>query len=93
MKAAILVAKMLILGAVAGASFPAIAGAKRVAGVPSVGAKSRDVVFDGSTVTGKYLSAGEATSVVEQEKKLGDLAGVRANFNDRLRVERAQLAK
>lgn len=92
MRAAFFVAKMLILGAVAGASFPAIAGL-RAAGKPSASAKSRDVIFDGSTVTGKYLSAGEATSTVEQEKNLGDLAGIRANFNDRLRAERAQLAK
>jgi hypothetical protein len=74
------------------------AGAKktghRVAGKPSAARRdelSRDVVFDGSTVNGRYLSAGEAISTVEQEKKMNDLIGVRANFNDRLKADRARL--
>ena len=52
---------------------------------------SRDVVFDGSTVNGRYHSAGEAVATVETEKKMNDLIGFRRDFKDRLVVERARL--
>ena len=54
---------------------------------------SRDVVFDGSTVNGRYHSAGEAVASVETEKKLNDLIGARKDFKDRLAVENARLKK
>jgi hypothetical protein len=54
---------------------------------------SRDVVFDGSTVNGRYHSAGEAVATVENEKKLNDLIGARKDFKDRLAVENARLKK
>lgn len=52
---------------------------------------SRDVVFDGSVVNGKYLSAGEAVSTVESEKTLNDLIGMRGDFKDRLTAEKQRL--
>ena len=52
---------------------------------------SRDVVFDGSTVSGRYHSAGEAVTTVESEKKMNDLIGFRRDFKDRLTVQRAEL--
>lgn len=52
---------------------------------------SRDIVFDGSVVKGKYLSAGEAVSTVESEKTLDNLIGMRADFKDRLAAERQRL--
>lgn len=52
---------------------------------------SRDIVFDGSVVKGKYLSAGEAVSTVESEKTLDNLIGVRTDFKDRLAAERQRL--
>lgn len=54
---------------------------------------SRDVVFDGSVVNGKYLAAGEAVSTVESEKSLGNLIGLRADFKDRLAAERQRLKR
>lgn len=57
----------------------------------SKGKLSRDVVFDGSVVNGKYLASGEAVSTVENEKKLNNLIGMRADFKDRLEDQRAQL--
>lgn len=44
---------------------------------------STDVRFDNHTVGGKIQSPLEALSVVENEKKIDDLIGVRKNFNDR----------
>lgn len=58
---------------------------------PSGGKLSRDVVFDGSVVNGKYLASGEAVSTVENEKSLNNLIGMRADFKDRLGDQRAQL--
>jgi|GEM_PF-4572738 len=55
------------------------------------GKLSREVVFDGSVVNGKYLASGEAVSTVENEKKLNNLIGMRADFKDRLEDQRAQL--
>jgi hypothetical protein len=60
---------------------------------PSAKKMSRDVVFDGSTVNGRYHSAGEAVATVENEKKLNDLIGARKDFKDRLAVENARLKK
>ena len=82
--------------AASGASQKAKLGKRaRAAGKPSASrpadALSRDVVFDGSTVNGRYLSAGEAISTVEQEKKMNDLIGARANFVDRLKADRTRL--
>ena len=57
----------------------------------SKGKLSREVVFDGSVVNGKYLASGEAVSTVENEKKLNNLIGMRADFKDRLEDQRAQL--
>ena len=59
--------------------------------VAKQGKLSRDVVFDGSVVNGKYLSSGEAVSTVENEKSLGNLIGMRSDFKDRLTEERARL--
>lgn len=51
----------------------------------------REFVFDGSTVNGRYHSAGEAVAKVEQEKKLNNLVGLRRDFKDRLAAERDRL--
>lgn len=51
----------------------------------------REVVFDGSTVSGQYHSAGEGVTKVEQEKKMNDLIGMRRDFKDRLVSERQRL--
>lgn len=51
----------------------------------------REFVFDGSTVSGRYHSAGEAVAKVEQEKKMNDLVGMRRDFKDRLAAERDRL--
>ncbi len=48
---------------------------------------STDFNFDGSVVRGKYQMADEAVTVVENEKTLDDLLGVRKNFKDRLQLE------
>ena len=64
---------------------------KKSAATAKQNSLSRDVVFDGSTIHGKYLSAGEATSTVEKEKKLNDLIGPRADMNDRLKEDRQRL--
>ncbi len=66
-------------------------GAKEKTGPTTKGKLSRDVVFDGSVVNGKYLASGEAVSTVENEKKLNNLIGMRADFKDRLDDQRAQL--
>lgn len=89
MKVAFFVARWLILGALAVVSGTADA---RKAGAPSAHV-SRDVVFDGSTIGGRYLSAGEATATVEQEKKMNELIGSRANFNDRLKADSTNRTK
>jgi hypothetical protein len=60
------------------------------AGKPTV---SRDLVFDGSPVNGRYHSAGEATAVVEEEKNLNQLIGARRDFRDRLAAESLRLEK
>ncbi len=52
---------------------------------------SRDVVFDGSMINGRYHTAGEAVTTVETEKKMNELVGFRRDFKDRLAVERARL--
>lgn len=44
---------------------------------------STDVRFDGQLVGGKIQSPMEALSVVENEKSIDDLIGVRKNFQDR----------
>lgn len=95
MKAAFFVAKWLILGALAVVSAPAIAKKERKAGQPSAArpSMSRDMVFDGSTISGRYLSAGEATATVEQEKKMNELIGSRADFNDRLRASQKSMQR
>lgn len=53
---------------------------------------SRDIRFNGSTVDGKYLSAGESIAEVEKEKSMGTLIGIRKNFRDKLNAENARLA-
>lgn len=53
---------------------------------------SRDIRFNGSTVDGKYLSAGESIAEVEKEKTMGTLIGIRKNFRDKLNAENARLA-
>ena len=53
----------------------------------------REVVFTGSTVNGKYHSAGEAVTKVEQEKQLNDLIGMRRDYKDRLAAERDRLKR
>lgn len=44
---------------------------------------STQVDFNDQVVGGKYQSPMEALSVVEDEKSIDDLIGVRKNFNDR----------
>lgn len=44
---------------------------------------STDVRFDGQTVGGKIQSPFESLAVVENEKSIDDLIGVRKNFSDR----------
>lgn len=51
----------------------------------------REFVFDGSVIGGQYHSAGESVLTVEQDKPLSTLIGLRANFKDRLEVERSRL--
>jgi hypothetical protein len=45
---------------------------------------STDVKFDGQTVGGKIQSPFESLTVVENEKSIDDLIGVRKNFADRI---------
>jgi hypothetical protein len=47
------------------------------------GRLSTDVRFDGQEVGGKLQNPLEALSVVENEKSIDDLIGVRKNFKDR----------
>ncbi|MBC7740939.1 MAG: hypothetical protein H7061_02000 [Bdellovibrionaceae bacterium] len=44
---------------------------------------STDVKFDGQMVGGKLQSPFESLAVVENEKTIDDLIGVRKNFSDR----------
>lgn len=44
---------------------------------------STNIDFNDQTVGGKYQSPMEALSVVEDEKSIDDLIGVRKNFHDR----------
>jgi len=44
---------------------------------------STDIKFDGQTVGGKTQSPFESMAVIENEKKIDDLIGVRKNFSDR----------
>lgn len=53
---------------------------------------SRDIRFNGSTVDGKYLTAGETIAEVEGEKEMGNLIGIRKNFRDKLKAEQVKLA-
>ena len=46
----------------------------------------QDVSFDEHAVGGKYQMPLESTTVVEDEKSLDDLIGVRQNFKDRSQV-------
>ena len=52
-----------------------------------------DVSFSGSSVDGRYHSAGDAVAEVDKEKQLNSLIGMRKNFHDRLGAERARLAR
>lgn len=45
---------------------------------------STDVRFDGQLVGGKIQSPFESLTVVENEKTIDDLIGMRANFSDRI---------
>ncbi len=45
---------------------------------------STDVRFDGQLVGGKIQSPFESLTVVENEKSIEDLIGMRANFSDRI---------
>lgn len=90
MKTSILIAVIIM------ALTPAAFGAKSTSTPASAPAKkknlSRDVVFSGSAVDGKYHSAGEGVAQVEDEKDLNMLIGIRKNFRDRLGAEREKLA-
>ena len=44
---------------------------------------STDIKFDGQTVGGKIQSPFESLTVVENEKQIDDLIGVRSQFADR----------
>lgn len=44
---------------------------------------TRDARFDGATVGGKIQAPMEALTVVENEKSIDDLIGVRKDFQDR----------
>jgi hypothetical protein len=69
------------------------AKAKKAAAATASANLSRDIVFDGASVNGKYHSAGEAVAKVETEKKLNDLIGMRRDFKDRLMAERERLKR
>lgn len=67
---------------------------KTAAAAPAAAVKksvSRDIRFNGSQVDGKYLSAGESIAEVEGEKEMSSLIGIRKNFRDRLKDEKARL--
>lgn len=52
--------------------------------------RSTDIRFSGQDVGGKYQSAGEAISTVENEKPLIELIEPRREFKDRLRKSVSQ---
>lgn len=54
---------------------------------------SRELIFDGTDVNGRYHSSGGAVAKVEQEKKMNSLIGLRGDFKDRLRDERERLKR
>lgn len=54
---------------------------------------SREFVFDGSDVNGRYHLANGAVAKVEQEKKMISLIGLRGDFKDRLAEERERLKR
>jgi hypothetical protein len=56
---------------------------KPVASVPSQRLK-KDVSFDDYAVKGKYLVPLSSVTVVEEDKNIDDLIGVRRNFDDRV---------
>ncbi len=66
-----------------GASVFAKAPAPKVVAASNHSKLSTDVRFDGQTVGGKIQSPAEALSVVENEKSIDDLIGVRKDFRDR----------
>ncbi|MES3037585.1 MAG: hypothetical protein V4736_06730 [Bdellovibrionota bacterium] len=71
-------------GAKASAKKPKAETAAPVAAASTTGSKlSTDVKFDGHMVGGKIQSPMEALTVVENEKDIDDLIGVRKNFKDR----------
>ena len=60
---------------------------------PSGRKLSREVVFEGADVNGRYHLAGGAVAKVEQEKKMNTLIGLRGNYKDRLAEERERLKR
>jgi hypothetical protein len=59
---------------------------KKVAKNPNTNL-STEHVFDGSAIDGRYKYADETAAVVENEKNVDDLLGVRLNFRDRRQQE------
>lgn len=59
------------------------ATAPAVAAAQNGGKLSTNIDFNDQLVGGKYQSPMEALSVVEDEKSIDDLIGVRKNFHDR----------
>ncbi len=49
------------------------------------GRLSTDVRFDDQLVNGKFQNSFEAVSIVEDEKELDDLIGIRTSFKDRIK--------
>jgi hypothetical protein len=93
MKSIILMVVTMVL---AGVMADAAPKAKRASAQPVAKATpsklSRNLSFTGSSVDGKYHSAGESVAQVESEKSLNMLMGIRKNFRDRLADEQARLA-
>lgn len=56
----------------------------RVATAKNSSQLSTDVRFDGQLVSGKIQSPFESLTVVENEKAIDDLIGMRTNFSDRI---------
>lgn len=87
-----LIALVLACGSASAAQKSSPAGKKAAAKIlASNKAKSKsrlkqDVSFDEHAVGGKYQMPLESTTVVEDEKSLDDLIGVRKNFKDREQV-------
>lgn len=59
--------------------------AARTKGKPSL---RKDIQFGAHAVSGKYQNPLESTTVIEDEKTLDDLIGVRKNFQDRISVNK-----